>query len=59
VKQFDFSRADVDGICAQLAAVDWCALYLDLGIDDCVEKFYIITRECFDRFVLFYYNDHS
>jgi hypothetical protein len=27
VKRFDFSRADVDGICVQLAAVDWCALF--------------------------------
>jgi hypothetical protein len=54
VKRFDFSRADVDGICAQLVAVDWCALFPDLGIDDCVEKFYIIARERFDRFVPFY-----
>jgi hypothetical protein len=40
-----------------LAAVDWCALFLDLGIDDCVEKFYIIIiREYFDRFVSFNYS---
>jgi hypothetical protein len=45
VKRFDFGRANVDGFCAQLAAVDWCALLSDLGIDDCVEKFYIIIRE--------------
>jgi hypothetical protein len=30
VKRFGFGRADVDGTCAQLAAVDWCALFLDL-----------------------------
>jgi hypothetical protein len=41
VKRFDFGRADdVDGICAQLAAVDWCVLVL--GIDNFVEKFYIM-----------------
>jgi hypothetical protein len=34
--------------------VDWCALFSDLGIDDCIEKFYIIIRKCFDRFVPFY-----
>jgi hypothetical protein len=34
VKRFDFGRADLDGICAQLAALDWCALFSDLGIDD-------------------------
>jgi hypothetical protein len=56
VKRFDFSQADVDGICVQLAAVDWCALFLDLGIDDCVKKIYITIRECFDRFVSFYYS---
>jgi hypothetical protein len=59
VKRFDFGCADVDGICAQLAAVDWCALFSDLGLDDCVEKFYIIIRECFDRFVRFYYSVDS
>jgi hypothetical protein len=53
VKQLYFGRAAVHGICAQLAAVDWCALFLDLGIDDCVEKFYIIIRKFFDRFVFF------
>jgi hypothetical protein len=57
VKRFDFGRADVDQICTQLAAVDWCALFLDLGIDYCVENFYI--RECFDRFVPFYYSVDS
>jgi hypothetical protein len=31
-------------------------LFLDLGIDDCVEKFFIIIRECFDRFVSLYYS---
>jgi hypothetical protein len=44
----------VDGICAQLTAVDWCALFKDFGINDCVEIFYNIVRECFDRFVSFY-----
>jgi hypothetical protein len=59
VKRFDFGRADVDVIFAQLAVVDWCALFSDLGIHDCVEKFYIIIRECFDRFVPFYYSVDS
>jgi hypothetical protein len=60
VKRFDFGRADVDGICVQLAAVDWCVLFSDLGIiDDCVEKFYIIVRECFDRSDSFYYSVDS
>jgi hypothetical protein len=51
VKRFDFSRA-------QLAAdVDWCPLFLDLGIDDCVEKLYIsLFVECFESFVPFYYS---
>jgi hypothetical protein len=53
-----FSRAGVDGICAQLAAVVWC-FFSDRSIDDCVEKFYIIIRECFDRFVPFYYSVDS
>jgi hypothetical protein len=39
--------------------VDCCALFLDLGIDDCVEKCYIIICECFDRFVPFYYSVDS
>jgi hypothetical protein len=39
--------------------------FLEFGIEDCVEKFYIIIRECFDRFVPFeyfqgvYVNDNS
>jgi hypothetical protein len=41
VKRFDFGRADVDGI-AQLAAVDWYALFLGLGIDDCFEKLNVL-----------------
>jgi hypothetical protein len=52
-------RADVDEICAQLADVDWYVLFFDLGINDCGEKFYIIFRECFDSFVLFYYSVDS
>jgi hypothetical protein len=47
VKLFDFVRADQNGVCAQLAAVD------------CVGKFYFIIRECFDRFVPFYYSVDS
>jgi hypothetical protein len=39
--------------------VDWWGLFLDLGIYDCVEKFYIIIRECFDRFVSFNYSVDS
>jgi hypothetical protein len=27
VKRFDFGRAAVDGICAQLTAIDWCAFF--------------------------------
>jgi hypothetical protein len=54
VKRFDFGRADVDRICTQMAVVDWCALFLDLGIDDCVEKFYIREGFDFDCFVPFY-----
>jgi hypothetical protein len=49
-----------DSICCEpknyLTAVDWCTLLLDLCIDDCVEKFYIIIRECF---VPFYYSVDS
>jgi hypothetical protein len=29
-------------------------LFLDLGIDDCIQKFCIIIRDCFDSFVPFY-----
>jgi hypothetical protein len=29
VKRIDFGRADVYGVCAQLAAVDWRDLFLD------------------------------
>jgi hypothetical protein len=32
VKRFDSGRADVDKVCAELTAVDWYALFLDLGI---------------------------
>jgi hypothetical protein len=56
VKRFGFGHDEVDGICAQFAAVDWCASFSDLCIDGCIEKFYIIIRECLDRFVLFYYS---
>jgi hypothetical protein len=28
-------------------------------IDDCVEKFYMVVRECFDLFVPFYYSVDS
>jgi hypothetical protein len=60
VKRSDFGRANVNGICAQLAAMDWCAWFLDLiGIVDYVEKFYIFIRECFDRFIPFYYSVDS
>jgi hypothetical protein len=34
-------------------------LWFVLCIDDCVEKFYIMVRECFDRFVPFYYSVDS
>jgi hypothetical protein len=54
VKRFDFG-----GISAQLVALDGCALFLDLGIDNCIEKFYIIIREYFDRFLPFYYSVDS
>jgi hypothetical protein len=54
VKRFDFG-----GISAQLVALDGCALFLDLGIDNCIEMFYIIIRECFDRFLPFYYSVDS
>jgi hypothetical protein len=30
VKRLYFGRADVDGICAQLAAVDWCVFFWSL-----------------------------
>jgi hypothetical protein len=36
-------------------------LFLDLVIDDCIEKFYIIIRDCFNSFVPlpFYYSVDS
>jgi hypothetical protein len=43
VKRFDFGCADVDRICTQLATVDWCALFLDLGIDDFIGLFLSTT----------------
>jgi hypothetical protein len=37
----------------------WIVVLCIGGIDDCVEKFYIIIRECFERSVPFYYSVDS
>jgi hypothetical protein len=52
VKHYRFKLADCAAIVDELDAVDWCNLFSDRGVDQCVDLFYETVWSCFERHVL-------